>query len=53
MMAVFIPLAVWLCRRYGAAGVPMAQAAVIVLIGLPVNAVCLRRVMRDGETKPT
>ncbi|MEZ6190337.1 MAG: hypothetical protein R3C45_03500 [Phycisphaerales bacterium] len=46
MMVVFIPLAVWLCGRYGAAGVPIAQTVVIVLIGLPVNALSLRRVVR-------
>lgn len=44
MMAVFIPLAVWLCGRYGAAGVPIAQSAVILLIGLPVNGIGIRRV---------
>lgn len=43
MMVVFIPLAVWLCRRYGAAGVPIAQSAVILLIGLPINGIGLRR----------
>jgi O-antigen/teichoic acid export membrane protein len=46
MMAIFIPLAVWLCLRYGAAGVPMAQAAVILLVGLPINFVSLHRVTR-------
>lgn len=49
MMVVFIPLSVWLCRRYGAAGVPMAQALVIVLIGLPINGFSLRRVIRGHE----
>lgn len=44
MMGVFIPLAVWLCGRYGAAGVPIAQSAVILLIGLPVNGIGIRRV---------
>jgi len=44
MMAIFIPLAVWLCDRYGAAGVPIAQSAVILLIGLPINGSGIHRV---------
>jgi len=50
MTLLFIPLAVWLCGRYDAAGVPMAQSAAILLIGLPVNALALRRAFLNGET---
>jgi O-antigen/teichoic acid export membrane protein len=46
MMVLFIPLAVWLCVRYGAAGVPIAQSVVILLVGLPINFVSIRRVTR-------
>ncbi len=47
MTCLFVPLAVWLCGHYGAAGVPMAQSIVILLIGLPFNAIALRRAVAD------
>ena len=47
MTCGFIPLAVLLSDRFGAAAVPISQSAVIVLIGLPMNALELRRVIRD------
>ncbi len=50
MTAMFIPLAIYLCDRYAAAGVPMAQSLVILLIGLPVNALVLRRAFSNNAT---
>jgi O-antigen/teichoic acid export membrane protein len=47
MTCLFIPLAVWLCGDYGAAGIPIAQSIVILLIGLPFNAFALRRAVVD------
>jgi O-antigen/teichoic acid export membrane protein len=48
MTAAFIPLAVWLCDRYAAAAVPIAQSIVILSIGLPVNLLALRRAWTLG-----
>ena len=46
MSALYVPLAVWLCGLLGAAGVVIVQAALMLLIGLPLNGIYLWRHLR-------
>ncbi len=52
MIGVAIPLAVWLCGEYDAAGVPIALSFVIALIGLPINGVYLLRMVKGAQPLP-
>lgn len=46
MLPAYVLLALWLTKRIGPAGVPIAQTAAMLLIGLPINAFYLRRLMQ-------